>query len=77
MDSEPKGAYNKVPVFNGEDYGLWEDCMCLHINSIDKNVWNSIQNGPFKITMTNVDGVVVPKPKAQSNANNEKKYSCD
>ncbi|XP_050895540.1 uncharacterized protein LOC127102179 [Lathyrus oleraceus] len=77
MTSESKGVYNKSPVFNGENYGYWMDCMCIHINSIDRNLWNAIQNGPFKITITNADDVVVRKPETQWNTNDEQKYSCD
>lgn len=51
MVSELKGAYNRAHVFNGENYGYWKDNMGVHINSIDRNVWNTIQNGPFEITM--------------------------
>ncbi|XP_050915618.1 uncharacterized protein LOC127130693 [Lathyrus oleraceus] len=76
MVSEPKGVYNKTCVFNGENYGYWRDCMRVHINYIDRNVWNSIQNGPFEITMTNTDGAVVPKSEAQLNVNDEKIWPC-
>src|SRR4051812_5129224 len=77
MDFEPKGVYNRVPIFNGKNYGNWKDCMRVHINSIDWNVWNAIQNGPFEITMTNADGVVVPESEAQQDTNDEKKWSYD
>lgn len=77
MASEPKGTYNKVHVFNGENYGYWKDCIRNHINSIGRNVWNAIQNGLFKIIMTNADGVVVPKLEARWNADDEKNGSCD
>ena len=62
MALEPKGAYNRAPIFNGENYGYWNDCMRVHINLIDMNVWTAIQNGPFKITMRNDAGAIVPKP---------------
>lgn len=51
--------------------------MCVHINSIDRNVLTAIQNGSFEITMTNIDGVVVSKLKAQWNTDDEKKWLCD
>lgn len=38
--------------------------MRININSIDREVWNAIQNGHTHITMTNENGVVVPKLKA-------------
>lgn len=51
--------------------------MCIHINYINRNVWNFIQNGPFEITMTNANGGVIPKPEAQWITNDEKKWYCD
>ena len=77
MAFEPKGAYNRAPVFNGENYGYWKDCMRVDINSIDRNVWTAIQNGPFQITMRNDAGAIVPKPEDQWNEMDEKKWSCD
>ena len=77
MASEPKGAYNKTCVLNGEKYGYWKDFIRIQINFIDRNVWSAIQNGPFEITMASAYGVVVPKLEAQWNADDEKKHSCD
>lgn len=77
MASEPNGAYNKASIFNGENYGYWKDCMHIHINSIDVNVWKDIQNGPFWKTMTNVEGATIPKPEVQWNTKDEKKWYCD
>jgi hypothetical protein len=77
MDSEPKGAYNRAPIFNGENYGYWKDCMRVHINSVDRLVWAAIENGQFQITMTNAAGAIVPKPKDDWNEKDEKKWSCD
>src|SRR4051812_39401699 len=77
MASGPKGAHNRAPVFNGENYGYWKDCMCVHINAIDRNIWTAIVNGPFQITMTNAAGAVVPKPEDTWNAEDEKKYAYD
>ena len=76
MAFEPKGVYNRAHVFNGENYGYWKDCMRVHINSIDRNVWTAIQNGPFQITMRNDVSEIVPKPEDQYEID-EKKWSCD
>ena len=51
--------------------------MRVHINSIDRNIWTAIQNGPFQITMRNDAGAIVPKPEDQWNEMDEKKWSCD
>ena len=64
MSNDPKGAYNRTSIFTGENYSYWKDCMCIHINSIDRKVWKVIQDGRMEITMTNVDDFVVPKPEA-------------
>ena len=77
MSNDPKGAYNRAPIFSGENYSYWKDCMRIHINSIDRKVWKVIQDGPMEITMTNADGFVIPKPEAQWNEEDEKKYSYD
>lgn len=62
MVPEPKGAYDRAPIFNGKNHGYWKDCIHVHINSINGEVWNATQSGHFQITMTGVDGVVIPKP---------------
>lgn len=72
-----KGVYNKAPIFNIENYVYWKDCMLIHINSIDRKVWIAIQNGSFEITIINEDGVVVPKPEAQWDVEDEKKWYSD
>jgi len=77
MANEPKGAYNRAPVFNGENYSYWKDCMRVHINSIDRKIWNVILNGPIEITMTNENNELVPKPEAQWTDDDEKKYNYD
>src|SRR4051812_6657831 len=77
MASGPKGAHNRAPVFNGENYGYWKDCMRVHIKSIDRNIWTSIVNGPLEITMTNEAGAIIPKPETSWKADDEKKYGYD
>ena len=64
MNNVPKGAYNRAPIFTGENYIYWKDCMRIHINSIDRKVWKVIQDGIMEITITNADGIVIPKPEA-------------
>jgi hypothetical protein len=51
--------------------------MCIYINSIDRKVWKVIQDGPMEITVTNADGIVIPKPEAHWNEEDEKKYNYD
>ena len=77
MSNDPKGAYNRAPIFTSENYSYWKYCMRIHINSIDRKVWKVIQDGPMEITMTNADGFVIPKPEAQWNEEDEKKYNYD
>lgn len=58
MVSEPKGAYNKAYIFNGENYGYWKDYMHIHINSTDRNQWNAIKNGSFEIHHNCITGKI-------------------
>ena len=65
MTTKLKGAYNRALIFTGENYGYWKACMHIHISSVDKGLWNVIINGPNEITMTNGEGVIVPKLEGQ------------
>ena len=64
MATESKGVYNRAPIFTGENYGYWKACIRIHINLVDKGVWDAIINGLNQITMTNGEGVIVEKPEA-------------
>src|SRR4051812_21232477 len=77
MENGQKGAYNKAPVFTRENYSYWKECMCIHINSVDRNIWNVIVNGPMAITITNDAGVTRLKPQAQWDEKDEKNYAYD
>lgn len=77
MENDPKGAYNRVLVFTGDNYSYWEDCMRVHINSIDRKIWKVILEGHMEITMTDEEGVTIPKPEAQWNENDEKDHTYD
>lgn len=46
MAIKPKRAYNRAPIFTSKNYGYWKAYMCIHINSVDKGVWDIIINGP-------------------------------
>ena len=77
MASGPKGAYDRAPIFTGENYGYWKALIRINVNSVDKGIWDAIQNGPNEITMTNEEGVTIPKPEAQWDANDWKLWSHD
>jgi len=47
-NKEPKGAYNKAPNFDGENYDWWKECMSVHIHSVDMDVWDTVVNGRFQ-----------------------------
>ena len=77
MVNDPKGAYNRAPIFTGENYSYWKDCMQMHINSVDRKIWKVIENGPIEITMTDASGATIPKPEALLEKDDEKNYSYD
>jgi len=45
---EQKGAYNNAPIFEGENYDYWKECMSVHIQSVDMDVWEAVVNGRFQ-----------------------------
>lgn len=46
-DEHLKGAYNKAPIFKGDNYAYWKENMYIHLLSDDKNVWVKVTNGSF------------------------------
>lgn len=56
-DDDPKGVYNKAPVFKGEHTKVY---MYVHLLSVDTNLWCVITKGPF-IPEGNDDIVKHPK----------------
>jgi hypothetical protein len=76
---EPKGAYNRAPIFDGENYDYWKECMSVHIQSVDMDVWDAIVNGRFQpqIAADGDNGVVLDKPKADWNDDDKKKVQYD
>ena len=63
MNKEPKGAYNRASIFNSENYDYWKECMNVHIQSVNMDVWDTVVNGWFE-PQDDVDGVMQNKPKA-------------
>ena len=52
------------PIFTGENYSYWKDCICVHINSVDRKIWKVIENGSIAISITDAVGASIPKPEA-------------
>jgi hypothetical protein len=80
MDNkEPKGAYNREPIFDGENYDYWKECMSVHIQSVDMDVWDVVVNGRFllQIAADCENGVVLDKPKADWSDDDKKKVQYD
>jgi hypothetical protein len=77
MALESKEAYDKALIFNGDNYDYWKDCMCIHMTSRDKELWNVIVTGPFIPTRTDANGIVTLKPKNKWTTDEERKWSYD
>jgi hypothetical protein len=76
---EPKGAYNRAPIFDGENYNYWKECMNVHIQSMDMDLWDAVVNGLFqpKIAADGDNDVVLDKPKADWSDDDKKKVQYD
>jgi len=42
---EPKGAYNRAPIFYGENYDYKKEYMSIHNQSVDMDMWMSSLTG--------------------------------
>ena len=51
----PEGNYaTRSPIFNGNKYGYWKARMTIFLQSMDYELWEIIEKGPF-ITMKKQD----------------------
>ena len=60
---EPTEAYNRAPIFDGENYDYWKECMSVHIQSVDMDVWDVVANRRFQPQVV-ANSVAQDKPKA-------------
>lgn len=44
---DPKGVYNREPVFKGENYAYQKENMYVHLLLVYKNLRVTITEGPF------------------------------
>jgi len=75
-NKEPKGDYNRAPIFDGENYDYWKECMSIHIQSVDMEVWDSVVNGRFQLQVV-ANGIALEKPKADWSDDDKNKVQYD
>ena len=75
-NKEPKGAYNRAPVFDEENYDYWKECMSIHIQSVDMDVCDAVANGRFQPQVV-ANSVAQDKPKADWSNDDKKKVQYD
>jgi hypothetical protein len=71
-NKEPKGAYNRAPIFEGENYDYWKECLSIHIQSVDMDVWDAVANRRFQPQVF-ADGVAQDKSKADWSDDDKKR----
>jgi len=74
---EPKVAYNRAPIFDGENYDYWKECMRFHIQSVDMDVWDAVDKGWFQpqIAADGDNGLIIDKPKVDWSDDGKKKFN--
>jgi len=74
-NKEPKGAYNRAPIFDEENHDYWKECMNIHIESMDMDVWDAVVNRRFQpqIAANGEDAVILDKLKADWTDDDKKK----
>jgi len=38
MSKDPKGAYNRAPVLDADNYDYWKECISVHIQMVNMDV---------------------------------------
>jgi len=62
-----EGASNsRPPFFYENEYVYWKDKMIIYLQSIDYDLWLSIENRPYKPTKIEND-IIIPKPRSEFN----------
>ena len=57
-------SINRRPLFCGLNYQFWKVRMEIFMESLDKGIWDAIENGPF-VPKFEKDGSVIEKPWSQ------------
>ena len=65
-----------APIFDGENYGYWKECMSVHIQSGDMDVWDAVANGRFQLQVV-TNGIAQDKSKADWSDDDKKKVQYD
>ncbi|KAK7378428.1 hypothetical protein VNO80_03869 [Phaseolus coccineus] len=70
-------SINRPPLFCGLNYQFWKVRIKIFMESLDKGIWDAIENGPF-IPKFEKDGSVIEKPWSQwTDAESKKaKFDC-
>jgi len=70
-------SIKKPPLFCGLNYQFWKVRMKIFVESLDKEIWDAIENGPF-IPMFEKDDVFFEKPWSQWTESGSKRaqYDC-
>jgi len=70
-------SINRPPLFCGLNYQFWKVKMKIFVESLDKRIWDTIENCPF-IHKSEKDGSSIEKPWSQwTDAENKKaKFDC-
>lgn len=70
------GAYNRAPIFRGENYVYKKDYMFVHLMSLDKMLQVAIIRNHF-VLIRIVDGIETIKPRKNWDKVKSKKCSYD
>jgi len=70
-------SINRPPLFYGLNYQFWKVRMKIFVESLDKGIWDAIENGP-SIPKFEKDDVFIGKPWSQRTdvENKRTKFDC-
>jgi len=70
-------SINRPPLFCGLNYQFWKVKMKIFVESLDRGIWDAIENSPFIPKFEN-DDVFIEKPWSQwtDDENKRAKFDC-
>jgi len=69
-------SINRPPLFCGLNYQFWKVRMKIFVKSLDKGIWDAIENGPF-VPKFEKDGSSIENPLSQWTDSESKKSKFD
>ena len=74
----PEGnSTTRPPLFNGNNYGYWKVRMIIFLQSMDYELWEIIEKGPYIPMKKETEGTLVAKNKSEWDESDKKRITLN